>query len=392
MRLSTVFLLFAILSSSLLLALQAVPICILNDNDNVDAVNPVVVDSEPQIMRLGALEFNHTVILLNDSENLAEWTTVLDQCAAFIVPELENGKLLPTTFAGRDPIISLIQGWTAQGGLFISAGGPNNVEFIKDVFGAPYDFGPDLFSGEIDLNRTAVGASLRPFSREDSPDHLTDWDATLTLTDVPAEQCMYQGDVAPNCALSFARYASFGNDTQIVPNEVGGGVMYMGWDFWNAFPNGTVDGEQWVPLLFRQVIDDDCNNNTIVDSLEPDCNANGITDACELSSELDCNENQILDECELTPQLDCNNNTRLDACELNDQTDCDDNGKLDECENPPPSCSESSDPGNTNDGDGDGATSETSGTASETSGDGDGDLGDGQTSSASAVRGWIVFF
>jgi len=383
MKISSLLLCFALLAG--VFAASAVNICYIFDNFVVDAANANVVpaDSEPATLLGGALEFNHTGLPLINTQDFIEWNTSLRQCAVLLLPEMEHGRLLLPTYADRLKVIDLIREWTSAGGLVVSGGSPFNMDFLVEVFGVSYAYGPDLFSDAFELNRTAAGASTRPFSNPTAPVSLLDHDATFGLTQVPSEECMYYGDDATSCVVTFTRYGD-ANST----SEIAGGVAYFGWDWWNAAPVGTTDGNEWVPLMFRELISVDCNNNQIVDSLEADCNANGIADACEISAATDCNGNGLLDECELSAENDCNNNTVIDSCELAGN-DCDNNNELDECQTPAPDCSQesSSEPHQTGPTGADGATNTHEPT--NTSGDGDGDQGDGDRSSAAALRTWM---
>ncbi|MHC4443350.1 MAG: choice-of-anchor Q domain-containing protein, partial [Planctomycetota bacterium] len=84
----------------------------------------------------------------------------------------------------------------------------------------------------------------------------------------------------------------------------------------------------------------DCNNNTIIDSVDLDggtsldCNSNGIPDGCE--SQDDCNHNSILDICDFAggTSFDCNHNGILDECDISSGSSDDTNGNgiPDECE------------------------------------------------------------
>lgn len=198
---------------------QAANVAFFNDPAYVD------VAQEALNLRTTLVSAGHTVTDIN-GHALADFTTGLTGADILVIPELQNGDL----FAGLDAATrTLIQTFVNNGGTLQIHGGtpPNDVNFLNGIFGYALVTNGTLFAGSSTLT---VAAASTQFAT--APASVTNNSAVtqVSMAGLPAgATCIYTPDAGTNCVLFVVDYGA-------------GEVIFMGWDWYNAPPQGAADG------------------------------------------------------------------------------------------------------------------------------------------------------
>lgn len=204
---------------------NAANVAFFNDPTYVD------VPEEATNLRATLVAGGHTVTNFTGT-TAAAFTTGLSGNTILVIPELQNGDLgaaLPP--AARTVISNFVSvgGGTVQ--VHGGTGGLKDVNFMNAVFGYTLVPGGFAFSS---LTRTAAAAST-PFAS--GPASLVNNSAVTLVTSasLPAGAVnVYTPDAGVNSGMFTVNFGA-------------GRVVFMGWDWFNAPPQGVADGG-WLSL------------------------------------------------------------------------------------------------------------------------------------------------
>jgi hypothetical protein len=203
-------------------ASQAANVAFFNDPAFVD------VPQEGANLRATLTGRGHTVTDITGS-TLADFTTGLTGNTVLVIPELQNGNLNAALDAATKTLIST---FVTNGGVVQVHGGttPNDTNFLNGVFGYSVTTAGATASGSSTL--TSAAAST-PYAS--GPATVTHNSAT---TLVPTSSL-------PSNAVSI--YTDGANTVMFTVPVGAGQVVYMGWDWFGAPPQGASDGG-WLDL------------------------------------------------------------------------------------------------------------------------------------------------
>jgi len=203
-------------------------------------------------------EANNTRVALEDGGNavttfvgttLATWGPALDAADVLVVPELEVGNLGAALPAD---VIAAIQAFTDAGGRVVVFGSGHGASaqapaFINPVFG----FATTSTAGtcNVPCPKTAAAADSEV---ADGPDTLPNQSATRSLGGLPADSIVLYDDTANAGHAAVA----------VLPYGLGA-VVYIAWDFYNAPPQGAVDGG-WIGVLNQMVYQPAIDVDTVI--------------------------------------------------------------------------------------------------------------------------------
>lgn len=209
----------AALASGMLIAGSAFAanVALYADTTYVD-YSPPSTSSEAYNMQVALTSMGHTVTPFTGTTGAA-WTTALSGAQILVVPEQENGQIAGNLDAAA---VTAIQNFVSTGGILIVGEDYSGTLFINSVFG--YSI---VFTTGSASTITAAAAST-VFAG--GPASLTDNNATGGY------------DTASLPAGGLCAYANGTNCMVFQINQGSGRILQLGYDFYDAVPNGTQDG------------------------------------------------------------------------------------------------------------------------------------------------------
>ncbi|MGE5088498.1 MAG: IPTL-CTERM sorting domain-containing protein [Candidatus Levyibacteriota bacterium] len=209
----------AALASGMLIAgsAMAANVALYADTTYVD-YTPPATSSEAYNMQVALTAMGHTVTTFTGTSGAA-WTSALAGAQVLVVPEQENGQIAGN-LAGA--AVTAIQNFVNTGGILIVGEDYSGILFLNSVFGYSIAFTTG--------NASTITAAAASTVFAGGPASLTDNNATggYATSSLPA------GGL---CA-----YAS-GTDCMVFQiNQGSGKIFQLGYDFFDAVPNGTQDG------------------------------------------------------------------------------------------------------------------------------------------------------
>ena len=209
----------AALASGMLMAgsAMAANVALFADTAYVD-YNPPNTSSEAYNMQVALTSMGHTVTPFTGT-TLAAWTTALAGAQVLVVPEQEVSQIAGNLDAAT---VTAIQGFVSGGGIVIVGEDYQSTMFLNNVFG--YSI---LQGGSADSTRTAAAAST-VFAA-----------GPLLLANNNATNGYVTSSLPAGALCAYAN----GTDCMVFQINLGSGrIFQLGYDFYNAVPNGTQDG------------------------------------------------------------------------------------------------------------------------------------------------------
>ena len=153
----------------------------------------------------------------------AGWTDAAGKAGYIMIPELEEGNLLPDLTAGAK---SKINGFVSSGGklLMFCPGSGDLVNVLNDIF----SFSLSMHGASEPINQTVAGVALFPSESANIPSN-NGSDSLDTSTLPPEAVTIYEGNGANQSVVTMIPYGS-------------GKIYVLGWDWFDAVPLGGQDG------------------------------------------------------------------------------------------------------------------------------------------------------
>lgn len=197
--------------------------------------DPAFVDQPQEATNLRTTLVNNGDTVTDLTGTTGAFTAALANNEILVIPELQNGDLnAALTPADRTEIADFVNG----GGIVIVHGGttPNDTNFINGVFGLSLSTDGTTSNGTSSLTAQAASG---PFAG--APPSLDNLSAvtlvtTATIDAIPDSTVLYENDSDNTQATAFSV-------------DVGAGkLLFFGWDWYDAPPQGSADGN-W-PALY----------------------------------------------------------------------------------------------------------------------------------------------
>lgn len=197
--------------------------------------------SESDTVQAALTDLGHTVTTFTGTA-AADFTAGLAGADVVLFPEFENGDLSAALGAGA---ATEIANFTSAGGGVIVLGtnngfgsGTEDVDLLNTVFGFGLVDGSSFLSGDSSITADAAGTAF-----DGGPATLENVSATSglsTISVLPAgSKVIYEDDATTETVVGLLPFSS-------------GKIAYLGWDWFEAAPVGTVDGG-WNDVLDRAV-------------------------------------------------------------------------------------------------------------------------------------------
>jgi Ca2+-binding RTX toxin-like protein len=209
--------------------------------------NPTYVDTtdDPTEPDQDAEYLNMRAGLIADGDSVTPFTGItasalsaaLNGRDVLVIPELENAALVLAPDAAK-----VVRDFVGHGGTLVMNGqsGDNDTDFLNEVFGFSVNNGGSLVSGE-DLAKQPWAAGT---TFADDPATIDANDATYTLN-------------ASNLPANALNLYSLGSSVAAADLPFGvGQVVYLGYDWYDAKPNGAQDGG-WLAVLKSAISETD---------------------------------------------------------------------------------------------------------------------------------------
>jgi len=196
---------------------MAANVALFADTTYVD-YTPPSSSSEAYNMQVALTSMGHTVTPFTGTTGAA-WTTALAGAQVLVVPEQENGQIAGNLDAAA---VTAIQSFVSGGGILIVGEDYQSILFINSVFGYSITFGGGAASTQTLAAASTVFAS--------GPVSLTDNNATGGY------------DTASLPAGGLCAYANGTTCMVFQINQGSGRIIQLGYDYFDAVPNGTQDG------------------------------------------------------------------------------------------------------------------------------------------------------
>ena len=208
-------------------------IFILTNDNYVDYVLDPGGSSSHEANNLMAFMDDNSIVYQTFSDiSETGWSSIALTAGYILIPELEEGDILPGLTSGAKNIINEFVSIGGKLIMFLPGSGDLE-EFLNDVFSFSIIGGGEGGASEP-INITVAGSAL--FPSESSPIPNLSGTNSLDTSTLPAESVtIYEGSGTNQSVVTMIPYGS-------------GKIYVMGWDWYDASPLGSEDGG-WLHLL-----------------------------------------------------------------------------------------------------------------------------------------------